>query len=88
MTTTDAATADTTGAASLSVAAVAIGENCHLYTSIIDFTYWIGKMAVAISKPSSSSYVLFRLDRWVTVVSVYILINSMIMLTVVGIQYG
>ena len=41
MTTTDAATADTTGAASLSVAAVAIEENCHLYTSIIDFTYSI-----------------------------------------------
>ena len=28
---TDAATADTTGAASLSVAAVAIEKNCHLY---------------------------------------------------------
>ena len=88
MTTTDAATADTTGAASLSVAAVAIGENCPLYTSIIDFTYWIGTMAAAISKPPSSCYVLFRLYRWVTVVSVYISINSMIMLTVVGIQYG
>ena len=60
MTTTDAATADTTGAASLSVAAVAIEENCHLYTSIIDFTYSIG--TIQLQFQNHHHLVMYPLD--------------------------